>query len=96
MLSYLTAWQAKEASAFRDSEPGKIMHETRRGEMAALGEVPFGRYYGGVDTTPLFVALAGAYAERTGDYAQLDRWWPALERAAGWITTRWPTAPLAC
>lgn len=87
VLSYLADWQADETSAFRDSAPGKIMHETRRGEMAALGEVPFGRYYGGVDTTPLFVALAGAYVERTGDYGQLDRWWPALERAAGWIAS---------
>ncbi|TAJ71102.1 MAG: amylo-alpha-1,6-glucosidase [Phenylobacterium sp.] len=94
VLSYLAEWQAHETSAFRDSEPGKIMHETRRGEMSALGEVPFGRYYGGVDTTPLFVALAGAYAERTGDYAQLDAWWPALERAASWITAKADQHPL--
>lgn len=94
VLSYLAEWQAEEVSAFRDSEPGKIMHETRRGEMSALGEVPFGRYYGGVDTTPLFVALAGAYAERTGDWAQLERWWPALERAAAWIVAKAEQHPL--
>lgn len=94
VLSYLAEHQATETSAFRDSAPGKIMHETRRGEMAALGEVPFGRYYGGVDTTPLFVALAGAYVERTGDTAQLDRWWPALERAADWIASQCDAHPL--
>ncbi|MGH1558261.1 glycogen debranching N-terminal domain-containing protein [Caulobacter segnis] len=59
VLRYLAAHQAEERSTFRDSAPGKIMHETRKGEMPALGEVPFARYYGGVDTTPLFVALAG-------------------------------------
>ena len=57
MLTYLARRQAHEDSAFRDSAPGKIMHETRHGEMANLNEIPFGLYYGGVDTTPLFVAL---------------------------------------
>jgi len=85
VLTYLATHQAEEVSAFRDSEPGKIMHETRRGEMAALGEVPFGRYYGGVDTTPLFVGLAGAYAERVGEMTLIDRLWSHLERAAAWI-----------
>jgi glycogen debranching enzyme len=85
VLTYLAAHQAEEVSAFRDSQPGKIMHETRKGEMPAMGEVPFSRYYGGVDTTPLFVALAGAYAERTGDLCFIDDLWPALQRAAQWI-----------
>jgi glycogen debranching enzyme len=88
VLSYLSAHQAEEVSAFRDSAPGKIMHETRRGEMAAMGEVPFGRYYGGVDTTPLFIALAGAYAERTGDQEFVAKLLPSLDRAAAWIVRR--------
>src|SRR3954469_2125086 len=85
VLKFLASTQATEDSAFRDSQPGKIMHETRRGEMAALQEVPFGRYYGGVDTTPLFVMLAGAYENRTGDRALVDSIWDSLVAATGWI-----------
>jgi len=85
VLTYLATRQATESSAFADSAPGKIMHETRRGEMAALGEVPFGLYYGGVDTTCLFVALAGAYARRTGDLETIRRLWPNLIAAIGWM-----------
>jgi glycogen debranching enzyme len=85
VLAYLASTQATETSTFRDSQPGKIMHESRRGEMTNLGELPFGRYYGGVDTTPLFVALAGAYADRTGDLEFIDRLWPSLTAAVDWM-----------
>ena len=85
VLAFLAKHQAHEVSAFRDSGPGKIMHETRRGEMAALHEVPFGLYYGGVDTTPLYVLLAGAYLERTNDMAFINSLWPSLTAAVGWI-----------
>jgi glycogen debranching enzyme len=85
VLRFLAAHQATETSAFRDAAPGKIMHETRKGEMARLGETPFARYYGGVDTTPLFVVLAGAYAARTGDLDLIAELWPALLAAMGWI-----------
>lgn len=85
VLAYLAHYQAQETSSFRDSAPGKIMHETRKGEMTVLNELPFARYYGGVDTTPLFVVLAGAYADRTADLAFIEELWPSLAAAMAWI-----------
>ena len=87
VLAHLAALQAAEQSTFYDSEPGKIVHEIRKGEMATLLEIPFGRYYGGVDTTPLFVMLAAAYLKRTNDVPFAKRVWPAVRAALNWIDT---------
>jgi glycogen debranching enzyme len=88
VLRRLCRYQATSTAAGGDADQGKILHEMRAGEMAALGEVPFGLYYGSVDATPLFVVLAGRYAERTGDYALIRELWPAIERALTWIDGR--------
>jgi len=85
VLRRLAAFQAKHHDDASDAQPGKILHEMREGEMATLGEVPFGLYYGSVDATPLFVMLAGLFAERTGDDAIIVELWPAIEAALAWI-----------
>jgi glycogen debranching enzyme len=85
VLRRLAAFQARTNDDASDAQPGKILHEMREGEMAALGEVPFGLYYGSVDATPLFVMLAGLYAERTGDDAIIVELWPTIEAALSWI-----------
>jgi glycogen debranching enzyme len=85
VLRRLAFFQAKSHDPAADAQPGKILHEMRAGEMAALGEVPFRRYYGTVDATPLFVLLAGAYLDRTGDFETIVELWPAIEAAVSWI-----------
>jgi glycogen debranching enzyme len=85
VLAYLASTQATDIIPEQDAEPGKILHETRNGEMAALKEMPFARYYGSVDATPLFVSLANAYYQRTGDREFVEDIWPNVEAALDWI-----------
>ncbi|GLV21578.1 amylo-alpha-1,6-glucosidase [Sphingobium sp. TomMM35A] len=85
VLGYLAKHQATQFDPAADAEPGKILHEVRHGEMAELGEVPFRHYYGSIDSTPLFIMLAGAYLERTGDLPFVTGLLTNIEAALLWI-----------
>ena len=79
-------YQAKTDDPASDAEPGKILHEMRGGEMAALGEVPFGLYYGSVDCDAAVRdarrPLCRAHRRRRDASREL---WPAIEAALAWI-----------
>jgi glycogen debranching enzyme len=84
-LLFLAAHQGRRVDDFREEEPGKILHEIRRGELARTGEVPHTPYYGSVDATPLFIVLYTEYLQWTNDRATGEQLLPAAEEALRWI-----------
>jgi len=85
VLSFLAQRQAKKLDPLQDAEPGKILHEMRSGEMAETGEIPFKLYYGSIDSTPLFILLAGHYLKRTNDLDTIRTIWENILQALNWI-----------
>ncbi len=83
--SYLARYQGVHDSAFREEQPGKIMHEIRRGELANLRAVPHTPYYGSVDATPLWLLLVAELAMWTGDLDGFEARAPAVDAALGWL-----------
>ena len=84
-LRFLARHVGRVDDAFTDQEPGKIIHELRRGEMANCREIPFIPYYGSVDATPLFLILLNEYWKWTADVALARELWPAAERVLEWM-----------
>lgn len=84
-LRLLAELQGRRDDPWRDEEPGKILHELRRGELTAAGLVPFSPYYGTVDATPLWVMLLGEHYRSTGDLELVRELRPHLEAALAWI-----------
>ncbi|WP_243095485.1 glycogen debranching N-terminal domain-containing protein [Thermus thalpophilus] len=85
VLRYLAKRQGSAVDPSREEEPGKILHEVRLGELSRTGKVPFARYFGTVDATPLFLVLLGRYLDLTGDLSLVRELRPAWESALAWL-----------
>ncbi|MEU6105560.1 glycogen debranching N-terminal domain-containing protein, partial [Streptomyces flaveolus] len=85
VLSALAATQGRRHDAFSGEQPGRIVHETRHGELAHFRQIPYGRYYGAVDATPLFLVLLHAHHEATGDTSLAERLEQHARQAVDWM-----------
>jgi len=84
-VSFLGARQGLHDSAFREEQPGKIMHELRRGELAELRAVPHTPYFGSVDATPLWLLLVAELTTWTGDLESFELRSASVDAALDWI-----------
>lgn len=84
-LVSLARWQGKKFDSWRDEEPGKVLHELRHGELTQTGELPFSPYFGSVDSTPLFLLLAGQYYSWTADLDLMAQLETNLRAGLHWI-----------
>jgi glycogen debranching enzyme len=84
-LDLLGSLQAKEDDAYRDAEPGKILHELRYGELAHFKLIPHTPYYGTADATPLYLITLHSAWRATGDNALLEQNLPTAEGCLAWI-----------
>jgi glycogen debranching enzyme len=84
-LVALSRWQGRKLDTWRDEEPGKILHELRVGEMTRSGALPFSPYFGSIDSTPLFLLLAGEYFQWTNDVALLTQLEHNLRAGLRWL-----------
>nr|WSW65872.1 aminotransferase [Streptomyces sp. NBC_00995] len=84
-LHALAATQGAECDPDRGEQPGRIVHEIRHGELAHFRQVPYGRYYGSVDATPLFLVLLDSYTQSTGDRTLATRFEDHARAAVSWM-----------
>jgi glycogen debranching enzyme len=84
-LGLLARHQGQSEDSFRAEEPGKILHEVREDELSVTGELPYQRYYGSIDSTPLFLLLAAEYFHWTADRGAFEELRPAVEAGLRWL-----------
>jgi len=84
-LRVLASRLGRRVDPVHEEEPGKVIHELRTGELAALDATPLTRYYGTVDATPLFLCLLAEHAQWSGSLELFHELREAVEGTLGWI-----------
>src|SRR5207248_2260293 len=84
-LTRLAELQATARDDWRDAQPGKIMHELRRGELTHFNKIPYSPYYGTADATILYLIVLHEAWKWLGDRRLLRRFRPVAERCLEWI-----------
>ena len=84
-LQALAELQATEWDNWRDAEPGKVLHELRRGTLARTGRIPHTPYYGAHDSTPLWLIVLDEYERWSGDAEFVRRVEPNARAALAWL-----------
>jgi glycogen debranching enzyme len=84
-LEALAELQASDWDNWRDAEPGKILHELRRGTLAALDKIPHTPYYGSHDSTLWWLIVLDEYHRWSGDDAFVRRAEPHARAALAWL-----------
>ncbi|MFQ5838066.1 MAG: glycogen debranching N-terminal domain-containing protein [Thermoplasmata archaeon] len=85
ILRMLAGRQGRRHDSYREEEPGKILHELRRGELAGSGSIPHTPYYGSVDATPLFLCLFSEVFLWTNNLEFCSELYPSAVEAARYI-----------
>jgi glycogen debranching enzyme len=83
-LRALARRQGRRRDLDTEEEPGKILHEVRRGALTHEGAFP-PNYYGSVDATPLFVLLLNETWRWGLPEDEVEALAPNLEAALGWM-----------
>lgn len=83
-IARIAELQATDDDPWRDAEPGKLIHEVRRGPLAELDIIPQRAYYGTQTTPAMFLLALSELWHWTGDLAFVARYKDTALRALEW------------
>jgi glycogen debranching enzyme len=84
-LGELKRWQGREENAWRDEQPGRMLHEAQQGPLALLNAIPLGRYYGSITTSAFYPVVVSELWHWTGDRDQVLPFVEPALRALRWL-----------